>query len=107
MTKTFDDVINALPNSRRAKIETRGAELLDEYLTLGELRKAQHLTQKELAKKLNVNQENISRLERRSDMMLSTLRNHIEAMGGELNITVQFPDHDPIAISGIGEDGQE
>jgi DNA-binding XRE family transcriptional regulator len=103
MTKSLDDVMSTLPKKRRAKIERRGEELVDEYLTLAELRKAQKLTQKELAKKLNVNQENISRLEKRSDMMLSTLRNHVEAMGGKLNLTVQFPDHDPVSLTSIGQ----
>ncbi len=102
MTKELKDVMNALPKSRRAKIERRGEEILGEYLTLEELRKAQKLTQKELARKLNINQENISRIEKRSDMMLSTLRNHVEAMGGELNITIQFPNHAPVTLSGIG-----
>lgn len=95
--------MNALPQSKRKKIERRGEAMLNEYLTLEELRKAQKLTQKDLAKKLKVNQENISRLEKRSDMMLSTLRNHIEAMGGELNITVKFPNHAPVALAVISQ----
>lgn len=103
MTKSLSDVMSALPKRRRTKIMRRGEEIVDEYLTLEELRKAQNLTQKELAKKLKINQENVSRLEKRSDMMLSTLRSHIEAMGGELNITVQFPNHGPIHLSGIGQ----
>jgi transcriptional regulator with XRE-family HTH domain len=103
MTRTLDDVMAQLPKERRALVEQRGAEILNEYLTLQELRKAQKLTQKKLAQSLNVNQENISRLEKRSDMMLSTLRDYIEAMGGELNITVSFPEHSPISIKGIGE----
>jgi DNA-binding XRE family transcriptional regulator len=103
MTKKLDDVMNSLPRSRRVNIERRGEEILDEYLTLEELRKAQKLTQKELARKLNINQENISRLEKRSDMMLSTLQNHVRALGGELSITVQFPNHAPVKLSGIGQ----
>ena len=55
------------------------------------LRKALKLTQKNLAKKLSIGQEGVSRLEQRSDLMLSTLRNHIEAMGGKLRITAEFP----------------
>ena len=103
MAKTLDEIMAQLPESRQQAIEARGAELLNEYFTLQELRKAQELTQKKLAESLNVNQENISRLEKRSDMMLSTLRGYIEAMGGELDITVRFPNHEPISIRGIGE----
>ncbi|MBI2421499.1 MAG: XRE family transcriptional regulator [Candidatus Hydrogenedentes bacterium] len=107
MTKKLGDVMSGLSRKRREKIEHRGKELLNEYMTLAELRKAQQLTQKELAEKLQVNQENISRLEKRSDMMLSTLRHHVEAMGGELSITVQFPDHTPIRISGLADISSE
>ena len=103
MAKTLDEIMAQLPESRQQAIEARGAELLYEYFTLQELRKAQELTQKKLAESLNVNQENISRLEKRSDRMLSTLRGYIEAMGGELDITVRFPNHEPISIRGIGE----
>jgi len=103
MAKALNDIMSELPKERRDLIELRGAEILNEYLTLQELRKAQKLTQKKLAESLHVNQENISRLEKRSDMMLSTLRDYIEAMGGKLDITVRFPDHAPISIKGIGE----
>lgn len=104
MTKKLKEVMDVLPEHRRDKIERRGEEILNEYHTLEELRKAQALTQKELASKLNINQENISRIEKRSDMMLSTLRNHVRAMGGELSITVQFPNHAPVTLSGIGQE---
>ena len=104
MTKSLKDVMSALPQDRRDKIERRGEEILDEYLSLEELRKARKLTQKELAHKLNINQENVSRIEKRSDMLLSTLQNHVRAMGGELTITVQFPNHAPVTLSGIGQD---
>lgn len=104
MTKHLKDVMKALPNERRKKIERRGEEMLDEYLSLVELRKAQKLTQKELARRLNINQENVSRIEKRSDMLLSTLRNHVRAMGGELRVTVQFPNHAPVTLSGLGQE---
>ena len=107
MTKKLGDVMNGLSSERQKKIERLGKELLNEYMTLAELRKAQQLTQKDLAEKLHINQENISRIEKRSDMMLSTLRHHVEAMGGELSITVQFPDHTPIRISGLADSSRE
>ena len=104
MAKRLKDVMDAFTKERRDRIERRGEEILNEYLTLAELRKARKLTQKELARKLNINQENVSRLEKRSDMMLSTLQNHVRAMGGELSITVRFPNHAPVTLTGIGQD---
>ncbi len=104
MGRTLEEVMSALPEARRKRIERRGEELLQEYLTLRELRKAREMTQEALADRLNVKQENISRLEKRTDMMLSTLRGYVEAMGGELDITVSFPGKKPVSLSGIGED---
>lgn len=57
-----------------------------------ELRKAQALSQETLAKALNINQAAVSKMERRTDMYISTLRNYIQAMGGELEIIATFPD---------------
>ena len=65
------------------------------------LRKALKLTQKYLAKKLSIGQKGVSRLEQRSDLILSTLRSHTEAMGGKLRITAEFPDHTPVNLSGF------
>ena len=59
------------------------------------------LTQASLSSKLHMNQEAISRLERRSDLLLSTLISYIEAMGGELNITAKFPHRPPIKVTGF------
>lgn len=65
------------------------------------LRKALKLTQKNLVKKLSIGQEGVSRLEQHSDLMLSTLRNHIEAMGAKLRITAELPYHTPVDLSGF------
>ena len=65
------------------------------------LRKALKLTQVNLAKKLSIGQEGVSRLEQRSDLMLSTLRNHSEAMGEKLRITAEFPNQTPVNLSGF------
>ena len=61
-------------------------------LPLAELRRARGLSQKTLAGVLHVDQASISKMERRTDMYISTLRSHIEAMGGELEIVARFPD---------------
>ena len=75
--------------SRKARI-TQKTEQLKAEMALSELREAFSLTQSELASKLNVKQPAISRLEQRSDMYISHLREVIEAMGGELEITARF-----------------
>jgi transcriptional regulator with XRE-family HTH domain len=61
-------------------------------MVLKELRNAMQLSQEKLAKTLRVDQANISQIENRTDMFISTLRNYIEAMGGELDIIARFPD---------------
>ncbi len=99
--KTLDEKLNELPPARREKIAARAAVLIAEEMTMRELRKAKRLTQVEMAKKLGVRQEQISRIEKRTDMHLSTLRRTVEAMGGQLIVTAQFPDGAPVRISGL------
>ena len=90
-----------LSKKRKQKIKDKAQKLEQEYQTLQELRKARELTQVHMAKALNVRQESISKLENRSDMMLSTLRGYIEAMGGELNLVVSFHEQEPIKLNGL------
>ena len=65
--------------------------MLDE-MPLHELRRARGLSQQELATLLHIQQPSVAKLERRTDMYISTLRAHIEAMGGELEVIARFPD---------------
>ena len=88
MARTLNQVLATLPVRRRAKIERRASELA----TLKDLRQAVERTQEELATSLGVGQDTISRIERRSDMLLSTLRRYVEAMGGKLELVAEFPD---------------
>ncbi|GMR13751.1 MAG: XRE family transcriptional regulator [Gemmatimonadota bacterium] len=76
---------------RQERIRERTEELLVE-LPLQELRQARALSQQELAEVLGLNQATVSKLERRTDMYLSSLRRFVEAMGGELEISASFPD---------------
>ncbi len=71
----------------RAKTE---AMLHDTHLQ--ELREARQMTQEEVAKQLQVKQSSVSKLERQADMYISTLRNYLSAIGGELEIKAKFPD---------------
>jgi transcriptional regulator with XRE-family HTH domain len=88
----------SLPTRRRAKIERRASELA----TLKDLRRAVERTQEELAASLGVGQDTVSRIERRSDILLSTLRRYVEAMGGELELVARFPNRPPLVIEHIG-----
>ena len=105
MTKgpILQDIWEQLPNERKARIQARADELEAQYLTLQTLRKTAGLTQARLSEALNMPQPNVSRLEKSSDMLLSTLRSYVEAVGGKLNLTVELPDHPPISLVGLGD----
>jgi DNA-binding XRE family transcriptional regulator len=99
--KTLDQKMKGLNAARRRKVEALAAELIAEEMTLQELRRARRLTQVRMAKTLGITQDGVSRLEKRSDLLLSTLRKTVEAMGGTLSLIVEFPDRDPVVLSGI------
>ena len=101
--KNLDQKMTGLSASRRKKIESRAAELIAEEMTLQELRHARKVTQVQLAKELGIRQEGVSRLEKRSDLLLSTLRKTVKAMGGELRLFAAFPDREPVMLSGIAD----
>ena len=103
MALDVNDVIAGLDPARRRKVEERAAELIAEEMTLRELRKARQLTQASVAAELGITQDGVSRIEQRSDLLLSTLRKAIEAMGGSLSLVARFPDRPPVELSGIAE----
>ena len=78
-------------------------DAMEQALSLSELRRARAMTQEQLAADLHVGQASIAKLERRTDMYLSTLRRFVEAMGGELDIVARFPDQPQVRLRGIGE----
>ena len=104
MSTNVEDKIGRLGGAQRKKVEARAAALIAEEMTLRELRLARKLTQVRIAKKLGITQDSVSRLETRSDLLLSTLRKTVEAMGGSLSLIAEFPDRDPVVLSGIAED---
>lgn len=79
-----------MPKDRRERIRER-AKSLREEMALQELRQALHLTQQQLAETLEINQAAVSKIERESDMFVSTLKRFLAAMGGELRIVASFP----------------
>jgi transcriptional regulator with XRE-family HTH domain len=103
MTVSLDDMMAGLDPARRRKIKDRSAILIAEEMTLRELRKARHLTQVSVARELGISQDGVSRLEQRSDVLLSTLRRTVEAMGGSLSLIATFPDRPPVELSGIAD----
>jgi DNA-binding XRE family transcriptional regulator len=104
MPTNVDDIIRKLRPAQRKKVEARAAELIAEEMTLRELRHARKLTQVRIAKKLGITQDSVSRLEKRSDLLLSTLRKTVKAMGGNLSLVAEFPDREPVVLSGIADD---
>ena len=105
MSRNVNDIIRTLNSAQRKKVEARAAELIAEEMTLQELRRARKLTQVSVAKALGINQDSVSRLEKRSDLLLSTLRKTVQVMGGNLSLVAEFPDRAPVVLSGIAEAG--
>ncbi|HXA49105.1 MAG TPA: helix-turn-helix domain-containing protein [Candidatus Acidoferrum sp.] len=103
MATNVNDKIKKLGPGQRRKVEARAAELVAEEMTLRELRRARKLTQVRMAKALGITQDSVSRLEKRSDLLLSTLRKTVKAMGGNLSLIAEFPDRPPVVLSGISE----
>ena len=98
---TLDERLDALPPERRERIEQRAQDLIAEEMSLRDLRRAREQTQASLAEKLGINQENVSRIEQRSDLLLSTLSGYVRAVGGKLSLVAEFPDRPPIELTGI------
>lgn len=108
MAKNINEIMQKLPRERVEKIEARAAQLIAEYMTLQDLRKARELTQERIAELLGIRQDSISKLEKRTDLLLSTLRGYLNAMGGELELVVKFSDRPPVIITGLAElDGED
>lgn len=107
MATDLKTMMNRLPADRRKKVEARAAELIAEEMTLRDLRKARALTQEHVAEVLKIGQDSVSRLEKRSDLMLSTLRGYIAAMGGTMEIVARFPDRPDVTVSGFSEPADE
>lgn len=91
MTKKFADLRAQMTPESQARADKQARAMLAE-MPLNELRQARGLSQKMLAEVLHIQQPAVAKIEKRTDMYLSTLRSHIEAMGGELEVVARFPD---------------
>lgn len=103
MAVTLEEKLAQLSPERRKHIEQLAQELILEERALQSLRKLLNLTQEEMAARLDIAQEGVSRLEQRQDFKLSTLRRYIEALGGNLNITVDFPDRPSVSLASLAD----
>ena len=101
MSTTLKKKMDALYPARRRKVEARAAQLVAEELSLRDLRHAHQRTQEEVGGSLGIGQEGVSRLEKRSDLLLSTLRSYVEAMGGHLRLIAEFPRRPPVVLGGL------
>jgi len=108
LAKKFRDLIADWSPERIARVEAEAAAMLRE-MRLDELRRARLKTQQDMAAALRTSQASVSKLERRTDMYLSTLRRYVQAMGGELEIIARFPEG-PVRLeqfSELGADGDD
>jgi hypothetical protein len=105
MTVSLEEILNQMPEEERAQVFRRAEEIRQE-INLREMRRLRKVTQARLSKKLKIGQEGVSRIEKRTDLYLSTLRSYVEGLGGKLSLTVEFPDRAPVVLTGFG-DGSE
>ena len=99
MALTLDEMIGNLTAPQRGAVNRRAKELIAEEVTLQELRKALRLTQQDIAQRLSKGQEVVSRLEQRDDLLLSTLRDYVRSLGGELELVCRFNSKTAVRIN--------
>lgn len=98
MTKSLDEVMACVSQTRRKKIEKRSEKLTEQHMTLQALHKELNLTQEVIADGMKMKQANVSKVEKRSDMLVSTVRSYVEAMGGKLELVAKMPGHPPVKL---------
>ncbi len=91
MATRFDDLKHKASPETRARLKAEAHEEL-ERLGFGKLRQARQQTQVAVAERLNIPQGSVSRMERQTDVLLSTLREYVGALGGRLELRAVFPD---------------
>lgn len=101
MVRTLKEVLDALPTEERAAVDRRFDELTDEIESLRELRRLSAMSQAKIAELLEISQPAVSKIEKQTDMYLSTLRSYVEAIGGELDIIVRLPNRPPVKLKSL------
>jgi hypothetical protein len=102
MTIRLEDILAALPPHRRAKVDRHAERIMRRVRGLDTLREARALTQASLARRLRKQQPAISRIEKQSDMYVSTLRRYVRACGGRLDLVVRMPDGTHFTVERLG-----
>lgn len=100
---SLDDMIARIPAEDRQEVERRAAVLIAQHHALRDVRKAMGKTQAAVAKQLGIKQENVARIEQRGDMLLSTLRGYVRALGGDVRLVVDVKGHPPVELEGLGD----
>lgn len=103
MSKTLAEMMANFTPEEQAEIQAEANQLIAEEITLKELRKAYHLTQVEMAKNLGIGQDSICKLEKRTDLLISTLANYIQGLGENLKLVAEFPENQIFVIKGFAD----
>ena len=103
MGQTLDEILKQLPKPWQARIDRRFRELRDEVESLQQLRQVTGRAQIDIAAALRIKQPSVSKIEKQTDLYLSTLRGYVEALGGKLELVVRLPAHRPMRIRQLGQ----
>jgi transcriptional regulator with XRE-family HTH domain len=103
MARTIDDIMGSLPQERQDNIRVRAAGMRREVEGLKELRLLAERSQEQIAQSLGIKQPSVLKIERQTDLYLSTLRRFVEAAGGTLELRVELPGSGVMRLTGMGE----
>src|SRR5882757_9088560 len=103
MGRSLNQIIAELPPERQKRVETRYQELKQEVESLRELRQIAGKAQADVAAALHIKQPSVSKIEKQTDMYLSTLRSYVEAIGGKLDLVVRLPSRPAMHLNRLGE----
>ncbi len=103
MTRTLEELMDALPAERRAKVEARSTDLIAEVEGLKAFRQLAERSQEQIAQTLGIKQPSVHKIEKQTDLYLSTLRRFVEAAGGSLELRVELPGKGVLHLTGVGE----
>jgi len=103
MGRSTDHIVTLLPHDQQTIIAARQQDMTQEVESLRKLRQIAGKAQADIASALNITQPSVSKIEKQTDMHLSTLRNYVEAVGGELELTVKLPKRPVMRIHHLGD----
>src|ERR1700704_550892 len=103
MGRTLSEMIDALPKQRRERVDAQYRKLRDDVESLREIRKVAGKAQADIAAALKIKQPSVSKIEKQTDMYLSTLRSYVEAIGGKLDLVVRLPSRRAMHLNLLGE----